>query len=226
MVLGDNKGIIYEKKIFEILKERNLVASESSAGAGPGADIVFIHRGKKFRLEAKINITDPDYGQKRLIPKKEGSGWKWTWAIDEEITRYYTESKVLEYLNAKKIVPNKYRKPDDEITMDEKREDMTNFEDPTFVIPTDAFTLFYRDKADYLQVGNGYGFYHLSEDVANLGTEKFEGKFILRFRVKTHHSKPIFNYSFFAVLKCKGANKKSKYNIEDYSGQKFPKIQL
>lgn len=226
MVLGDNKGIVYEKKIFEILRERKLAASESSAGAGPGPDIVFMHKGKKYRLEAKLNITDPDYGQKRLIPKKEGSVWRWTWAKDEDITRYYTKSKVLGYLNSKKIVPNKYRKPDEEITIEEKGEDMRNFEDRSFEISTDAFTIFYLGKSDYLQVGKGFGFYHLSDDVANLGTEKFEGKFILRFRVKTHSSKPIFNYSFFAVLKCRGTDKKSKYNLENYPGQEFPKIQL
>ena len=66
-----------------------------------------------------------------------------------------------------------------------------------------------------------FGLFHLKSDKAKLGTEKFSGEFILRFRAKRHTTKNNHSYSFFAVLKCKKVLKKSKYNIED---DKFPLI--
>jgi len=224
VVTGDNKGIVYEKKIFQILKEKKILDGEPAAGAGPGTDMTFLHRGKKYKLEVKNNICGPDYGQKRLVPSREGGKWLWSWSIDEPITQYYTQANVLGYLDSKRIVPNKHNKPDSEITLADKKADLKNFEDTTFKISSDAFSKFYEGKADYLQVGNGYGFYHLVDDVACLGTQRFEGDFILRFRVKTHASKPVFKYSFFAVLKCIGANKKSRFNIEESRAQEFPPI--
>ena len=224
MVIGDNKGHVYEKKIFVILKEKNIVDAVSAAGSGTGTDMTFSHVGKKYKLEVKNSISGPDYGQKRLVPFNKAGKWLWSWSVDEDITRYYTRQGVLDYLNKKNITPNKYRKPDDELTLAEKKADLRSFEDTTFTIHTDAFSLFYKGKADYLQVGKGYGFYHLNDDVARLGTEKFEGFFILRYRAKTHRSEPVHFYSFFAVLKCKGAMKRSRLNIEYFEDQKFAPI--
>lgn len=225
MVKGDNKGHAYEKMIVEMLRKKKCIGEyDRGAGSGGGTDVTFVHRGKRFKLEIKNNIRDPDYGQKRLIPVREGGGWKWTWAAKESIVDYYTKQGVLEYLDSKEIVPRKYSKPDKEITVFDKKHDLAVFEDRSFKISSEAFSKFYEGKADYLQIGEGYGFYHLNEDVADLGTEKFEGSFILRFRVKSHHSFPIHNYSFFAVLKCVGIKKRSRYNIESFAGQEFPPI--
>ena len=84
--------------------------------------------------------------------------------------------------------------------------------------------MFYKEKADYIQIGNGYGLYHSKTDKAKLGTEKFSGSFFLRFRAKRHTTKNFHCYSFFAVIKCKSLSKKSNYNIEESVGQKFPPI--
>ena len=85
-------------------------------------------------------------------------------------------------------------------------------------------TIFYEDKSDYVQIGGGKGFFHLVNDKANLGTEKFHGNFILRFRAKRHTTKNFHSYSFFATLACKRVTSVSKYNIEETLGQKFPPI--
>lgn len=224
MVTGDNKGHVYEKTIVDILTKRNIIPDGlAGAGSGPGTDIFFVHGKKTYKLEVKNNVVGPDYGQKRLLPFKTDGGWKWKLAKDEYVTRFYTGLGVLKYLDNKNIVPNKHNKKDSQITEHDKKEDQKNFEDRTFTISSEAFSKFYFEKADYLQIGNGYGFYHLTDDVAKLGTEKFEGRFILRFRAKTHHSMPVHGYSFFAVLKCSSA-KKSKYNLEDVRGQEFPPI--
>ena len=79
MVTGDNKGHVYEKKIVKILKKKNLLPDGSfGAGSGPGTDVVFLHKKKKYKLEIKNSVTAPDYGQKRLIPYLSGKTWKWT----------------------------------------------------------------------------------------------------------------------------------------------------
>ena len=228
MVIGDNKGHVYEKKIVKILQDRNLVPDGvTGAGSGPGTDAVFLHNKKKFRLEIKNNVVGPDYGQKRLIPYKDGSNWKWDWAPSVrnlKITNYYTKMGVLDYLNEKKLIPNKYRKPKLDLTLQDVKEDQKNFEDRTFSIPDEAFSIFYEDKADYVQIGSGKGFFHLTSDKANLNTEKFHATFILRFRAKRHTTKNFHSYSFFATLACKRVDLISKYNIEETLEQKFPLI--
>ena len=128
------------------------------------------------------------------------------------------------YLNKKKIIPNKYRKADSELTYQDVKEDQKNFEDVTYHISDETIGRFYEDKADYIQIGNGYGLYHPKTDKAKLGTEKFHGKFFLRFRAKRHTTKNFHCYSFFTVIKCKKLDKKSRYNIEETDDQEFPPI--
>ena len=228
MVYGDNKGHRYEKKIVQIMSDKKIIPDgKQGAGSGPGTDITFLHKGKEYKIEIKNSVTDPDYGQKRLIPEKIKNKWEWNWAPtvkDEKITKYYTKLGVLDYLNKKKIIPNKYRKPDTELTLEDVKGDQANFEDPTCKISSKAFEIFYEDKADYVQIGKGFGLFHIKEDKANLCTDKFDGNFILRFRAKRHTTKNFHCYSFFAVLKCKKVLKKSRCNLEDFSGQEFPKI--
>ena len=228
MVKGDNKGHKYEKKIVKILQNKGLMPSEiSGAGSGPGVDAVFIHKGKQYSIEVKNCANGAEFGQKRLIPVKSGKQWKWEWAPkvkDEDITKYYTKLGVLDYLNNKKIIPNKYRKSDSELTYEDVKEDQKNFEENSFKISDDLISMFYQEKADYIQIGNGYGLYHTKEDKAKLGTEKLSGDFYLRFRAKRHHSIPYYCYSFIAVIKCRSLSKKSNYNLEDTDIQKFPGI--
>ena len=202
MVLGDNKGHTYEKKIVKILQDRNLVPQGvTGAGSGVGTDISFLHENNEYRLEIKNNATDPDYGQKRLVPKLVGKKWVWQWAPgieSEKIVGHYTGLGVLDYLNKKNIVPNKFRIHDCKLSKQQKMEDMTNFEDRKFTVSNETFIKYYEDKAEYIQVGNGFGFYHLKRDTANIGTKQFDGEFILRFRAKSH------NNHWVKCTKCEG----------------------
>ena len=228
MVKGDNKGHKYEKKIVQILKNKGLMSNEvAGAGSGPGIDAFFFHRGKKYSIEVKNRANGAEFGQKRLVPEKKGKEWKWDWAPKVKgmkITDHYIKLGVLDYLNKKKIIPNKYRKPDPELTFEDVKEDQKNFEDVTYNISDETIGMFYENKADYIQIGNGYGLYHPKTDRAKLGTEKFHGKCFLRFRAKRHTTKNFHCYSFFAVIKCKGLDKKSRYNIEETDDLKFPPI--
>ena len=228
MVTGDNKGMTYERMIIQIMRDKKIIPKDrQGASGGPGTDITFLHKGKEYKIEIKNNVTDPDYGQKRLIPEKVGDKWKWDWAPsvrETKIVKYYTSLGVLDYINSKEITPNKYRKLDSELTLKDVKEDQKNFEDPSYSVSSDAFEIFYEDKADYIQVGKRFGLFHIKEHKANLGTGKFEGNFILRFRAKRHTTKNFHCYSFFAVLKCKKILKKSRCNLENYPGQVFPAI--
>ena len=63
MVHGDNKGHRYEKKIAEIMKEKQVQLSKEPAGSSDGADLEFVHLGKQYSLEMKENVIKPDWGQ-------------------------------------------------------------------------------------------------------------------------------------------------------------------
>ena len=129
---------------------------------------------------------------------------------------------MLDYLNGKKIIPNKYRKDNSKLTLKDVKGDQKTFEDRSHKIPNEAFIIFYEDKADYVQVGNGYGLFHLRRDKAKLGTEQLHGEFVLRFRAKRHTTKDFHSYSFFATLACKKIHKRSQFNLENYPNQEFP----
>jgi len=231
MVTGDNRGHVYEKKIVKILQDRNLVPDGATgAGSGVGTDIPFINKNKEYRLEIKNSAIDPDYGQKRLIPKPSGKTWIWTWSSDEKIVDHYTKLGVLDYLNKKNITPNKIRIENSKLSKNQKQEDMTNFEDRSYKVSNETFIRYYEDDADYIQVGKGFGFFHLKEDVANLGTKQFDGEFILRFRAKSHHSHHVQCPKCKTIYRpkpsdlCKKCNlklEKSKHKIEVYYDYSF-----
>ena len=46
-----------------------------------------------------------------------------------KITKYYTKQGVLDYLNGKKIIPNKYRKDNSKLTLKDVKGDQKTFED-------------------------------------------------------------------------------------------------
>ncbi|MCX6701724.1 MAG: hypothetical protein NTX96_00825 [Candidatus Zambryskibacteria bacterium] len=217
-----NKGDAYEDKIYNLMKTSSILSMGCKrAGAGTGQDSQFTHKGKDYNLEIKLDLL-ADYGQKMFMWSKENS---WFWRTTDEINELYTSLGVLDYVKAKGIIPNRHSKPTNSLTLADKKEDQHNFEDTKFIIDCEALLKYYEEKnVFYIQIGNGYGFYCLSKDPANLGVPKFNAKFILRLRAKTIHSEPVHNYGFYAVLKVKNKPQKSNYNIEGGFGQNFPPI--
>jgi hypothetical protein len=188
MVYDDNKGHKYEKKVAEIMKEKQVQLSKEPAGSTGDIDLEFLHDSKKFSMEMKENAVGPDWGQVGL--RYENDSWKWSSSKKrEDIIKIYDKLEldgiegVLNFLN-KKFIPNKGRV--EKITKKEHDEDFSKL-DNRFEINSSALEKFYED-IDYLQVGNGYGFYHINSDVAKLGTEKIIAKFKLRLRVKPIHN--------------------------------------
>jgi len=219
--MGYNKGDNYEQTIFEILATRRLVTLNSiRGGASNSVDIKFLHSSGEYNLEVKLDLG-ADFGQKML---KWDSGI-WSWCVDDSVTSFYTSCGILEIINNKNFIPNRYSIPKEKITFQQKNQDQILFEN-SVEIDINALYDFYSNKSCYyIQVG-GYGFYHLKMDVLSLGVPQFSCKMILRLRAKTIHSVPIYKYGFYAVLKIdkKGKPKKSCYDIEKKEGRIFPPI--
>ena len=168
-----------------------------TAGSGTQEDIIFKHNEKDFSLEIKNNPSDPDWGQCALNPTLENGKWVWDYSNSAKkkkpkLLEYYNQYEfkdgsigVLTYLNNKTFIPNKHRIPNEEMTFSLRKEDQDGFEDRKHKVPSDAFAKFHDTKSNYIQVGRKYGFYHINNDLANLGTEKFAAMFTLRFRAKT-----------------------------------------
>jgi hypothetical protein len=217
-----NRGDEYENRLEKLMKKLGIMPkSFRRAGAGNGVDAVFIHEDKIYNLELKKDLL-ADYGQKALTWNEK---YKWQWSVKDEVTDLYSGFGILDYINAKNIVPNKYSIPNDELTFDLKKDDQKKFEDNSQKIGGKALLDYYRLKNTfYIQVGTGYGFYSLSKDPANLGAPKFWTSFTLRLRAKTIHSDFPHQYAFYAVLKVKDKPKKSNMNIESNKTQKIPPI--
>ena len=198
MVYGDNAGIKYEKDIVDILKMKKIPMTQGPAGSGVGTDMEILYNNKKITFEMKNNVRDPDYGQCGFWPtENEDGSYSWDWNDESkrkkpDVIEFYDKFKcidgtvgILNYIDKKKMKPNKLRSGDKDITKEQRDEDF-EIEDTENRVPVEAFTLFYQEKSNYVQIGNGYGFYHINKDVANLGTEKFDAEFILRIRAKPH----------------------------------------
>ena len=71
------------------------------------------------------------------------------------------------------------------------------------------------------------GFYHLGSDPAKLGTRRFDGYMLIRFRAKQIRSEPVYNYGLQATLKYQptiSSSTFSNFNLEENENQTFPPI--
>jgi hypothetical protein len=219
MIKGYNKGDTYEGLVFDLLTTKGLIAPNSNrGGAGNQPDINFVHSFQENNLEVKLDLT-ADYGQKML----KWSNGIWSWCVDDVVTEFYTQCGILQLVQDKQIIPNRYSIPKQEITLEQKKEDQKQFEDKLDISINTLYDFYSNKKCFYIQVGN-YGFYHLKEDILDLGTPQFSCEMKLRLRAKTIHSRPVHNYGFYAVLRVSSKPEKSFYDIEEKDGRKFPPI--
>lgn len=219
--MGYNKGDNYEQSIFDLLTSKGLIVIGSTrGGAGNLTDIKFIHNNQECNLEVKLDL-EADYGQKML----RWDNGIWSWCVDDAVTSFYTSVGVLNIINAKNFIPNRYSIPKEEITCQQKKQDQKAFEDKVEIDINSLYDFYSSKNCYYIQIG-GYGFYHLKQDIFSLGTSQFVCKMKLRLRAKTIHSIPIYKYGFYAVLKVdkKEKPKKSDYDLEQKDGREFPTI--
>lgn len=219
--MGYNKGDSYEEKIFEILQKKNLLSPKAKRGGSSNKpDLIFLHQSRSSSLEVKLDLK-ADYGQK-MLKWEDGI---WSWRVDDSVTQLYTHLKILDYINHKTIIPNRYTIPKEEITQAQKTEDQKQFEDKREIDINALYQYYSNRNCYYIQIG-GYGFYHLEQDILNLGTPQFNCEMVLRLRAKTIHSQPLYNYGFYAVLKPDGKPQQvSPYDLEEKEDRVFPPIQ-
>lgn len=216
-----NKGDAYEDEICNICKHRKITPREfKRGGAGNGPDVIFYHRGNIYNLEAKNGLS-ADYGQ-RMLTWRNGT---WSWSTADELIELYDGLNVRDEIDAN-FIPNKYTIEHNArtFTLQHKRLDQRAFENNIEIDINKLFTYYAAKNCFYMQV-QGFGFYHLLEDVANIGTPQFDAELKLRFRAKTIHSYPDWNYNFYAVIKVSSKPTVSIFDIEALRGRIFPPIQ-
>jgi hypothetical protein len=219
--MGYNKGDNYEQSIFDLLTSKGLIVIGSTrGGAGNLTDIKFLFDFQECNLEVKLDL-DADYGQKML----RWDNGIWSWCVEDAVTSFYTSVGILNIINAKNFIPNRYSIPKEEITYQQKKQDQKAFEDKVEIDINSLYDFYSTKNCYYIQIG-GYGFYHLKQDIFSLGTPQFDCQMKLRLRAKTIHSIPIYKYGFYAVLKVdkKEKPKKSHYDLEQKDGREFPPI--
>jgi len=140
------------------------------------------------------------------------------------ISDLYDQFGVIAYID-KEFIPRRHSViPEEQITAEDKQYDQHHFEKRG--IPLDnteyLFEYYARKNCFYIQV-EGSGLFYLKEDVAKLGVPQYSTRLTLRLRAKTHHSTPIYQYSFFAVIQSDKKIPKSPYDLEEKVG-KFPFI--
>lgn len=221
MASGYNKGDAYEEKIHKICIERGITPIQfKRGGAGNSSDIEFIHKGKINILEVKVD-TKADYGQKMLKWNNDISSW----CVDDEVTKMYTQLGILRLIQDRQIIPRRYTITKKLLTAKDRNVDQQIFELKIDIETTRLFLFYSQKNCHYIQIG-GCGFYYLDKDVLNLNVPQFNGKLKMRFRAKTIHSYPIWNYGFYAVLKVDHPPTPSKYDIEEIDGKIIPPIHI
>jgi len=203
--VGYNRGDKYEEKITNILIDKNILPKEyKRAGASNQPDIEIDINQKKFNVEIKAK-GHADYGQSFLKWEKN-SGWNWS--VVNETTKLYEKLRIIEKYIDKDFKPKRFTKEKLSITDEDRKDDYAKI-DKKVVIPISALFEYYKEKNCYYIQIEGSGFYHLSEDIAKLGTIQFDGKLILRLRVKPIDT---WEYKYSKDKKIKHYDKKkSKY---------------
>lgn len=222
-----NKGLIYESKIKNILINKQLlpqplinqlVPTENDAG--------FVHNNKEYFLEIK-NVSAPDYGARQIDYDSVTNGWKWN--KPDQMTALFDRINILQ--NVKTFVPRKFMIPNEQLTDPDKKFDRTSFAHKLSEDDLDLANLgisgahvlheYYAKKNCYYIQIEGKGFYHLLSDPAGLRVPKFLPQVVFRLRAKTHGSQRISNYSFRVVITAaRGTIVNSGFDLEN--PQKFP----
>jgi len=209
---GDG-GRRYEDEITAKLKAAGLTPPGFSPAYSRSdmPDCVFLYNGTYYNLELKLSIKNVDYGQLTMV--KDGKVWRWA-SKNKDLMDIYDEIGVLDIANREwKDTPRRFtvsKLTDDDVAYDKAHFRDRYIHNDRFI---DAMHKHYRGKNTYyIQISNGYGFYHLYSDPANIGTEQFRPILNLRLR-----RKPGFgSYNFVAalVMHLYKRPKKSKFNLD------------
>lgn len=219
---GPNRGIKYEVKINQLLKDKYLQQkSIISGGTSDAPDGYFRYKKKNYPMEIKRDLS-ADFAQIELRWSLEKKFYFSERTKNPAFREYLTkESGFLSKINkiwTKK--PLKFTKHS--LISSDRHTDLNNFPDIREEVEITFIEKFYNSKnppVHYIQIGTR-GFYYMGEDILNLNIPRINGKPILRARIKTRSS--INNkYGFLVAIKLRGIQP-STHDIEELSDRKFP----
>ena len=239
MVEKSNKGFDYEDKIIEKLKLKKIISADKKrTGGSDKADIIINYKNNEVIIELKNKDQGADYGQKELT---WNSNKLWSWSLgksktEDSTVKLFKGLNVIENYISKDFIPRRYskikevnimRSKYENVTVDDYNFDRTTMERPNIPIPLNTLFDYYKfKKCFYIQIERS-GFYHLSMDKFNIGTEQFDGEIELRLRAKYRGSrknistKP-WDYGFLAKIGLKKKPTPSKFDLEELDGREFP----
>jgi hypothetical protein len=223
------EGQEYEKQIYQIVKHCtlhdkpfNTQKEDELAGCSALNDIECnFNKEKDIPIEIKKANT-PDWMQCKLTYNTTTN--KWTGALKNKIPD--KSKKIFEELinNIKlfngKIPPFMVR----DITHEEWtciKKETTDFNDTYIDCPSTTIQELYREKGcKYIQISDGYGLYHLGEDICELNVPEFVCDQRLRIRTKIHTTKNVRGFCSLSVtVACQPTNiknlTKSNYSLDD-----------
>ena len=217
--MAGQRGFLYEGRVFNKLKSKNLVPSGvKPAGPDPSKpDAVFLYDKVAHNLEVKLDLAT-DFGQGTLEYKD--SAWNLGGAntpAAEEMRNILNAVGTVQFTNTSwgyQGAPNKGTVENKDITEEMVREDYRRFKDKFLSVPLSSLFNYYAAKNTYyIQIG-GYGTYYMASNPANLPVPRFNGAMKLRIRLKRGGSTPIYNYRFTTALQVIKKPSKSKFDID------------
>ena len=223
------EGNNYEKKIHNVIKHCNIndkpfntQKEDELAGSSSKNDIEcnFIAE-KDIGIEVKKYNT-PDWMQCSIKYNKETKSWEATKKGKNPVECRKMFNKLINGINLYdgEIPPFMEKSITHEEWVKLKTE-TKKWDDIYIDIPSDCISRLYRSKnCSYIQISNGYGLYHLGNDICNFDVPLLDIEQRLRIRTKIHtrkNKKGFCNISVTAVCQPKDITKlnQSNYSLDD-----------
>jgi len=223
--MAGQAGFLYESKIQDIFKKNKIAPPGfKPAASDPNApDAAFIYGGITYKMEVKLDLK-VDFGQGTLDYDLKKDKWVLGGSntpAAEHMREFLTGLGVLRIINSNKGwgdkgPPRKFTVPLKQFKKQDVDYDYKHFTDKFIVIPnSNAVAEYYaKKKTYYIQIGAGYGLYHMMKDPARLGTTPFKPQLRLRIRLKRGGSNPMYNYRFTTAIQATALGK-SKVDLDD-----------
>lgn len=222
-------GNNYEKEIYNVVKDTyinnkpfNTQKEEELAGSSNKNDIEC-----NFRIEKDIGIeikkfNTPDWMQCSITYNKETKSWEATKKGKIPIKCREIFNNIINKLNLfNNNIPLFMEKS---ITHEEWikiKKNTDEWNDKYIDIPSNIISKLYQAKGcSYIQISDGYGLYHLGNDICNFNVSLFDIEQQIRARTKIHSKKNKKGFCSLSVtIACQPKNikelKKSKYSLDD-----------
>ena len=223
------EGNNYEKKIYNIIKNYminnnpfNTQKEYELAGCTNKIDIQCnFYKEKDIGIEIK-KFNTPDWMQCTIKYNKDNKNWE----VSKKTKNNSECIKLFNILINDIKLYNEELPPFIEKSITHKEwielKNINNKWDDVYIdIPSDYISKLYKAKGcHYIQISNGYGLYHLGNDICNFDVPLFDIEQQLRIRTKVHNRNNKKGFCCLSItIACKPKNiniiNKSKYSLDD-----------